>query len=227
MTTETKQVRNLQSYKSNKLVNTSYSLTLNERRLIELSIALVDEECDIPDMIVVAAEQYGKVFNVGMKGVYRELSIATKNLYKQSIRIIDEIGVEDTRWVDRVKYLDGNGTVEISFSKWVKPYLKKLRNEYTYYGLLEIGRMTSSNTIRLYELLMQFKKSGMLRKSLSDFRLLLGVGDKYPSFTELNRRIITPAIKQINKVTNYNVRLTVIKRGRSVATLEFAIIDKD
>ena len=60
--------------------------------------------------------------------------------------------------------------------------------------------------------------------SLGTFRELLGIGsDEYPAFSILNRAVIKPAMKEINKETDYLVEVEQKRAGRRIAELKFRI----
>ena len=59
---------------------------------------------------------------------------------------------------------------------------------------------------------------------LDTFKELLGLGkDDYPIFSEFNRSVIKPAIKEINALTNYHVEVEQKRIGRKIAELKFRI----
>ena len=60
--------------------------------------------------------------------------------------------------------------------------------------------------------------------SLGMFRKLLGIEHKeYPAFSILNRAVIKPAVKEINKETDYCVEVEQKRVGRRIAELKFRI----
>ena len=60
--------------------------------------------------------------------------------------------------------------------------------------------------------------------SIQSFKELLGLGeDDYPIFSEFNRSVIKPAIKEINDLTNYHVEVEQKRLGRRIAELKFRI----
>ena len=60
--------------------------------------------------------------------------------------------------------------------------------------------------------------------SIETFKELLGLGkDDYPVFSEFNRSVIKPAIKEINALTNYRVEVEQKRIGRRIAELKFRI----
>jgi Protein involved in initiation of plasmid replication len=65
------------------------------------------------------------------------------------------------RWISSIEYLTGEGKVSLRFSQDILPYLSELKGQFTRYELKHIGNMTSIYAIRLYELLMQWKSTGV------------------------------------------------------------------
>ena len=60
--------------------------------------------------------------------------------------------------------------------------------------------------------------------SLDTFRDLLGIDiGEYPAFSILNRAVIKPAVKEINKETDYLVEVEQKRVGRRIAELKFRI----
>ena len=60
--------------------------------------------------------------------------------------------------------------------------------------------------------------------SIETFKELLGLGkDDYPIFSEFNRSVIKPAIKEINDLTNYLVEVEQRRIGRRIGELKFRI----
>ena len=59
---------------------------------------------------------------------------------------------------------------------------------------------------------------------LDAFRKLMGLEpQEYQLFKELNRNVIKPALKEINKVTHYNVNVEQRRVGRRIGALKFRI----
>ncbi|WP_016680908.1 replication initiation protein, partial [Yersinia pestis] len=76
-------------------------------------------------------------------------------------------------------------------------------------------------SIRIYELLMQFKSIGERIISVEDFRSMLGLDEKYKEFPILNRAVIKPALKELNEKSDLTVFVESIKNGRKVVALRF------
>lgn len=208
--------------KHNHLNQASYKLTLDERRLILSSIALVNPQKEMPEEITVNASTFANQWGLDERNVYEQLKEARKNLYQRNIRIYNEDGeVEDMRWVYNSKYKDGEGYIKLKFTPDIKPYLSNLKNHFTSYNLTEVKNFKSGHAIRLYELLMQFKINGWYNESVSKLKEIFGVEDKYPAWYEFRRWVINPAVKEINQATNYQVKYETQKRGRNISRVKF------
>jgi len=213
---------NLTVVKHNHLNQASYKLSLDERRLILSSIALVNPREKMPDEVVIHASDYAHQWDINPKYAYDQLKEARANLYDRSIRLRKDDGeVEEMRWVYNSKYKDGEGYIKLKFSPDIKPYLSQLKSHFTSYHLTEVKSFKSGHAIRLYELLMQYKKSGWYDESVDDLKVIFGVEDNYPAWYEFRRWVIDPAVKEINTATNYLVKYETKKRGRTISRVAF------
>ena len=130
---------------------------------------------------------------------------------------------DDTLWVDGVKYWDGEGKVTLSLSNKIIPYLTLLHTQLTSYDLKQISNLKSSYAIRFYELMVQFRSTGERWMKLDILKERLELQDQYPRFFDLKKRIIDPAITEINNSTNLTVKWNTVKKGRLITALEFYI----
>ena len=207
---------NLTVVKHNHLNQASYKLSLDERRLILSAIALVNPREKMPDEITIHASDYGHQWGVDETNSYRQLKEARANLFDRKITIKNGDEVDEMRWVYRAKYADGEGYIKLSFSPNIKPYLSQLKSHFTSYHLTEVKSFKSSHAIRLYELLMQYKKNGWYAESVSNLKAIFGVEDNYPRWADLQRRVIKPAVKEINQESNYSVKFETKRTGRKI-----------
>ncbi len=213
---------NLTVVKHNHLNRASYSLTLDERRLILSSIALLNPRESMPDEVTVHASDFAHQWGINPKYAYDQLKKARQNLYDRNIRLHDGKGkVTDMRWVYEASYVDGEGYISMAFSPKIIPYLTDLKSHFTSYHLMEVRDFKSSHAIRLYELMMQYKNTGWMKESVDGLKAMFNVIDNYPRWAELKRRVINPAVKEINAKTNYTIKYELIKRGRKITHVNF------
>lgn len=211
--------------KSNSLVEAGYKLTLNEQRLILMVISQLDGRKPIPKNgdFTITANEFAEAFNISVKQSYEILDEATSRLYERDIKTFDKKAKTRGRfrWVDGVKYWDGEGKVTLSISRHIAPYLSLLYQKFTTYDLKQVTKLTSSYSIRFYELLIQFLKTGERFISLDKVRTLFELTTEYPRFYDFKRRILKPSIDEINKYTDLVVDWDVKKKGRTITGLIF------
>jgi len=79
----------------------------------------------------------------------------------------------------------------------------------------------------MYELLIQFRKTGQRYFEVDWFREVMELEDRYPRWTDLRKHVIYPALKQISQTTDIEVQKTekgewvqITKRGKRVTGFE-------
>lgn len=212
---------NLTVVKHNNLNQASYKMTLDERRLILSSIALVNPKEPMPDEVTIHASDYAHQWGLDERNAYEQLKEARANLFERKITLCNGNKGRDIRWVYDTEYADGEGYIKLSFSPTVAPYLSDLGGFFTSYHLMEIRNFKSGHAIRLYELLMQFKKNGWFDEDLEVLKSMFGVGESYPLWYDFRRKVIDVSIKEINESTNYTVKYSTKKRGRKISRVVF------
>jgi plasmid replication initiation protein len=211
--------------KSNYLVEAGYKLSLNEQRLILSAITKLDGRKSLPrdNDFTITASEFSETFNIPLKQSYETLEDAASRLYERDIKTFDpEANTRGRfRWVDSVKYWDGEAKVTLSFSYKIIPYLNLLHQQFTTYELKQVAQLKTAYAIRFYELLVQFIKTGERYISLEKLREILEIKDQYKRFYDLKKYVIDPSINNINSSTNLTVDWDIIKKGKSITSLIF------
>lgn len=208
--------------KHNDLIEAGYKLTLEEQRLVLACIGKINPRNGVPDVIQVSAREYAELFGLQLKHAYFQLKEATNHLYEQDIILKDDDHTRRMRWVSSVAYHDNQGFVTLDFSPRIKPYLSQLNGMFTSYQLANIARLKSPYSIRLYELLCQWRSKGERVIELSELRELLVLNTRYPRFADLKKRVILPAVEELNSKTDLQVIMTTERQGRTIVRLIFA-----
>lgn len=214
---------------SNDLVQATYSMSLNEKRLILMAATQLDPRKpprrDVA--IQISAQDFAETWEISSAGhAYEGLADAAKRLYERSIKSQERNKrgdpVKERRWLrGRADY--GDGVVTLEFNDDLLPYLTLLHERFTTYQLQQVSKLTSFYAIRLYELCAQYKKVGERYEPLDKLRAILDVVDKYPSVKDLRRWIIDPAMKEISETSDLVVSATPRRAGRKVIGFQFAI----
>ncbi len=217
------ELKNFVVTKANALIQASYRLSLNEQRLVLCCVAQLDGRKPLPkdNLFTVNVADFAEMFSLDPKNAYRDLEDAANSLYLRDIRTYDGKNRERFRWVYNVKYINSEGRVILGFSPSIAPYLSLLHERFTSYQLEQITSLRSVYAIRLFEFLMQYKKTGRLVVLVKDFKAWLELESQYPRFFDLQRRVIDPAAQELREKNRLDIQWKAIKKGRSVERLEF------
>lgn len=217
--------------KDNALMNASYNLDLVEQRLILLAIIEARESgkgINANDPLTVHAESYINQFGVHRNTAYQALKDACDDLFARqfSYQEINERGNTEnirSRWVSEVRYVDAEATVKLVFSPVVIPLITRLEERFTQYEMQQISELSTGYAIRLYELLIGWRTTGKTPIiDLADFRQKIGVlENKYQAMNDLKKRVLEPALKQINEHTDITTTYEQHKKGRLITGFSF------
>ena len=220
--------------KHNDLVTAGYAMTRHEQNLLLSCISQIDSRKRLEEghVFTLTVEQARDLFYNGndQYNAYRDLKTASERLFERKIRIQLDNGKELlTRFVQSVIFDPDAGAVNIRFATDIYPYLSELEKNFTKYRLSNIVQLTSVYAVRLYELLICWLGQGLHNKEfdIDDFRRLMGIDDKYSQFGELKKRVIDPAMEQINEFTDHEIRVSYRKVGRVFRFIAFSFNVKD
>jgi len=218
--------------KSNRLVEASYRLTLIEQQIILYAICKSRESGEglsaINPVRIIALE-FAEQFGTGKDCVYEQLKTALKTLYLRTVKIREKDGttnkqeIKESRWISMQSYIDAAGHLKLIFAPEILPFIKDLDKEFTPYRLSQIGKMSSTHAVRLYELLRQNLQIGSRTLEILDLKNMLEIENEYPDYFNFKRRVVDVAKKQINDFSDIKVDYTQEKEGRKVTALNFKI----
>ena len=123
----------------------------------------------------------------------------------------------------RDRYYDKEGKVGLMFDPRLLPYLLNLKKDYTRYKLINVIRLSSVYSIRLYERLKESEFKGKERIEIEDLKGLIGAPQNY-TYGNLNKWCLKEQIKEINEKTDLLLTVDEIKKGKQkVIALDFTI----
>jgi len=202
---------------SHELTRAAYSLSLNEKRVLLRSASLLDTYGGPDQMISLNAGECADFYSMSRSSSYNQLSRAVEKLWDRTLVLKDGTRM---RWVISCKYDDGN--IFLKFHPDLNPHLLDLQTRFTRYLLTRASSFKLMYTWRLFELVMQFKRTGILKIELDEFKEILDVPISYNrDFGLIRSKVIEPAVKEIREKDGLKITWKPIKRGRSVVSLEF------
>ena len=204
--------------KSNRLNSAIQNLSLPELRIIQLAIVDAREtgkglSTDTP--LRIDALRYAEAFNTTRQNGYIRMKEAEETLFNRRFSFVDSEGkLVKSRWIQRVRYLDDEGAIELAFTMDVVRAITRLDGAeefFTQYLLTQTAHLSSVYSVRLYELLVQWKtavKTPIF--ALDVFRGQLGLhDDEYKRMYDFKKYVLSPQEKfeplPIDQVLNYEI----------------------
>jgi plasmid replication initiation protein len=226
--------KNLIVCKANKVIEAGYKLSLMEHRLIQACVAQVNskEELVSTKKFELSAKDFAKLYEISEASAYDELKQVSKQLFHRYVTIENpdpeqpKIKQTITHWITSIDYIPDDGKIVLFFAPKILPYLGQLKGNFTFYRLDHVRKMTCIYAIRLYELLMQWKATGTREVEIAWLKKQFQLDASYDRMDNFKRRVIKPAIKDINTHSNFLVAWEQRKTGRNVTHLIFTFAEK-
>jgi plasmid replication initiation protein len=169
------------------------------------------------------SELTGKKYNASY------LHKATADMGSRVFEVFTEKTYEQLWMFQRVKYLLGQGIIEIKLTEDILPYLFDLKENFTSYELASALRLTSKYAKRIYQLCSQWKDKGETKRyDLQDFKKMLGLIDekgngKIKQIGQLREKVLDVAVKQINEHTELHISYSLEKKVRTFKNIVFTV----
>ena len=227
--------------KSNLVVKTHHlntvlqNLKLAEIRIVQLAVVDARETgkgltAETP--LRIDALRYAEVFDTTRQNGYLMMKEAEDTLFNRRFSYIDDEGkLVKSRWLSQVRYLDDEGAIEVVFTPAVVQGITRIDGAeefFTKYLLEQTATMTSNYSVRLYELLVQWKQAKKTPMfELQEFRGQLGVeDDEYKAMSNFKIRVLDLAVEEINEKSDLNINYTQKKKGRKIIGFTFTVHEK-
>ena len=148
-------------------------------------------------------------------------------------RVVDLLPNETKRFklrhlVDKADYgeLNGTGRLKVSFHPdVVLIFIRCLKEgKYTKVFLKHALPIRSLYSVRIYELLLQYKDFGSRDIPLDEFRFFLDIPEnKFKQWINIKQRILAPAQKHLEQYTDIKFEFFPNQKGRKVVGIHFII----
>ncbi len=104
-------------------------------------------------------------------------------------------------------------------------HLVGLQRQFTTYQLQQASALRSTYSWKLLELLMRFKDTGRAEYMIEDFCASMGATEKQRAdFNNIKRRMIEPAVRELQEKDGWLIQWMPIKAGRKVKSLSFTFM---
>jgi len=223
--------------KTHRLNTALQKLSLSEIRLMQLAIIDARETgtgIDTVTPLPIHASRYAEAFGVTRQTAYEVLLEAETSLFKRYFTFLDERDGKPVKshWVSQAKYLDDEAIIEIMLTPAVVKEITRIdaieaKTLFTRFALEQVAPMKSVYSVRLYELLNQWRQAKKVSFDLDIFRGQLGVEEtEYKAMSDFKRRVLDLAVNEINGKSDLNVSYEQIKKGVAIVGFKFKVLTK-
>ena len=213
--------------KDNQLIqNFGFDLSVYEQRILLLCIAKMDSRNEMSTRtftLHVSDLRNELDLNINSNSTYQLMDEAVTRLFQRFIYPDPNNRKVQLRWLTMKDYRSGPGEITISFAPEVMIYLSALKSRFTTYKLKYVTQFTCAYSFRFYELFSCWNGKGQqeLKLEVAGLKQMLDLGEKYADNHDFKKKVILPALKEINEFTNISVTFDQCKRGKIITHLVF------
>lgn len=217
---------------SNDLIKGKSNLSLNELKLLRLTIMQVIAEDKDLQTYNVKISDLANILDISSPSIYRDVMEMCKHLLQEIVCVGDGNPKHKWKmfqWCSTCEY--SNGTISIKLHDNLKPHLIQLKNHYTQYMLQDILMLKTVYAVRLYELLREEMKNQKVYADktatviidVKTLRKATNTDNKYKKIGMFNQRVINKAVAEINEKSCYFVTYEYVKDSRRIVGFRFKI----
>lgn len=210
--------------------NSGTSLTLTEEKVLAYIISQIKPDAKTLEPLTFDIQSFCEICGLAKGSTdncYPFLKATIEKLAGRVMWLSDrQQGIETTvRYIDRATIQKGTGKVKIRLDDMLGPYLLNLAGNYFQFSYHNILAMKSKYGIQLYKLLKSYYYNfPRIKFSLDDLKTHLDAAS-YENFTNFKRKVIEPALKDINTYSDLQVIAEFVKTGRTFTDVIFTMKD--
>ncbi len=221
--------------KNNILIQAKYSLTLVENRIFLLMMYKLQKESEGVLSCEISHDEFRQIIKHAKDKTIKNISKSLSELRKKSIFFMEE--KENNKgfiwgeygFLNGFTYDDETKIFKIEASQKIYDLLNNyLQTGYTPANLAALFSMKNYYAQRLYDLLRLWSGTkSIINYTIEDLKMYLQLDDSYPEYGNFKRRVILPAIKELNNTGYFEIDFKENKVGRKVESIDFIVTDLD
>jgi plasmid replication initiation protein len=224
---------------SNQLIESRHDLSIIEKKLIHIAIATYDRTGFHNRVELKRSELEYHLGFTNYKGFTTQLKVLATKLMGRVISLPAGNGnFKLSHWLNNAEYDEKTEVFSFKWDETLSPHIALMKEKFTRFDLQYTMGMQSAYSIRLYE---HLKKDGW-QVSLRPARFSLVPGNpdmpylgdclgysgkSYEQWGNVNRRIISYAVNEINEMSDLDIiSVTPLKNGKKVLAIEIKYLKK-
>jgi plasmid replication initiation protein len=209
---------------SNEAINAAYDYTALEINVMMHILATAARESYLQKNLTLRLT-YAQLLYDAEGSAYNELRQAFKGLLKKPYEVFYK---ETNQYfisnlITAVTINKNSGLILVDLHPKMYTIITEIKRNYTSFETRAVLGLKSKYAKRLYLLAAQFKNTGVRYVNLDELKKQLALSDKYPKINDFKKRVLEPAIKEINAVTDLSVSYELSKAGRKFEDITLLI----
>ncbi|CEH36190.1 replication initiation protein [Romboutsia lituseburensis] len=221
--------------KNNMLVKARYSLSLVENRIFLSMLYKLQKRSDGILTCSISHSEFKDIIKFKQKNTVKGILDVLEDLRKKPIYFKEEKkNKKGNLWgaygfINGYEYDDELGIFNIEASEKIYKLLKEyLKMGYTPVNVQIWLSLNNSYAQRFYDLLRLWSGTkDTVNYKIEEIKELLMLDDKYSKYNDFKRRVILPAIKELNETGYFEIDFKENKVGRKVESIDFIVKDLD
>lgn len=220
--------------KNNVLIRSKYTLTLNENRLFLLILYKLQKDYDGSMSCQIHYDEFKDIIKRKNDRTVKKLSEYLVGLMQKSIFFMDKKRNDKLVWgqynfISGYQYDEETQTFRVDSPKKIYDLLDQyLKTGYTPANLALLFSLKTYTAQRLYDLLRVWSGTKTtITYTFDELKMYLMLEDSYPQYSNFKRRVIVPAINELNSTGYFKIEFEEVKVGRKVVAINFTVVDYD
>jgi len=204
------------------LVNAKYKLNNSELKFILVALTQLNSKNDkkLQEYIIKVSDLEEKLQAEQHETRLKQFA---KKLMSKPLEMPTQDGWIIANWFSDIEYIRGQAKFKVRFSEKLKPYLLELKERFVTYNLKYILPLTSTYSVRIYQLLKEYEKLTKRYFNVEELMELLQVPKSYKLYSKFKQGILKVAEKELKEHCDIYFTLEEEKEGRKVSRLIFRI----
>ncbi len=215
--------------KDNELIQRStYALNATQQKLVAYLISMIKPTDTELKEYTIRVEDFCELTGIDKNHFYMDFLKLVESFDEKRFWVETETEIYRFYWFSDVCYIKGSGEIKITLSKRLSKYLIGLSENFTRYELWDVLGLSGKYSIRLFELFKSYAYQRRKEFTVDDLKDLLQANtSSYKNYANFRTRVLDPAIKEINKFTELEVKYSEIRQGKKVVKIVFMITQKE
>lgn len=224
--------------KHNTLVTARYSLSVEESRIFIYMLYKIQRNLSTKGLFcTITHEEFKRLVPNKNKNSIRGIKLLLDALNDNKIYFKKEKETKGNLWgsysfISGYTFDDELKEFEIECSSRVYDIMMNHDYEkegyYTPINFMIWLRLKNPNSQRFYDFIRLWANSkSVINYRVDDLRELMMLEDKYTLYGDFKKRVITPAIKELNDTGYFKIAMKEVKKNRKVESIDFEVEDLD